>query len=297
MGSFDRGDAALVAATEVLPAEWRDLADLLLRHSVQTDCLARWLSSTDHEDHLANYLARSLTSDQIDRWQDVLDDLAHRQPGVWLAAVTDPRYPENLRNAYDHPPFLFVDGTLADTDRRAVAIVGSRNAGPEALRAADNLARSAAAHGVTVVSGLARGVDAAAHHAALNGGGRTIAVVGTGIDEVYPPEHAGLAAQIATQGAVVSQFRPGSPGTKSSFPMRNAVIAGLSLVSVVMEASERSGTRSEAEAALRQGRIVFLWEPTLGDRGWARRWAEAGDVAWASNPLDVLAAVGASAAA
>jgi DNA processing protein len=291
MGSFDRDDAILMAATEVVPAEWRDLSDLLLRLDRDGSSLTTCLARSSHHDRLLDYLAQTLTTAQVEKWQDRLEELSHDRPDVWLAAVTDPRFPESLRQTYDRPPFLFVNGTLVDADWRSIAVVGSRNASVEALEAAGIVARSAAAHGATVVSGLARGVDAAAHLGALGVGGRTIAVVGTGIDQVYPPEHADLAAQITTQGAVVSQFRPGSPGTKSSFPMRNAVIAGLSLVSVLIDAEERSGTRTEAEAALRHGRTVLLWKPMLGRRAWARQWVECGAVAWASTTEDVLAAL------
>lgn len=297
MSSFDRDAAILLAASEAVPAEWRDLSDLLERLAQRGTSLAACLSAGASRDRIADYLAHAVTEDQIDKWQCRLDCLAKDHPTTWLVPVTDRRYPENLRTVYDRPPFLFVKGTLTGADRRAIAVVGSRDAPSGALQAAAMLAQSAAASRVTVVSGLARGIDAAAHHGALAAGGRTIAVVGTGIDQIYPPEHAELGAQITSQGAIVSQFRPGSPGTKSSFPMRNAVIAGLSLASVLIVAGERSGTRSEAEAALRHNRRVLLWKPILGKREWAQKWVEYGAVEWASSAEDVLAGIPTDAAA
>lgn len=291
MGSFSAEDAVLVAATEALPAHWHDLSDLLDRLARQGTNLSQCLEGSLPDDRLARYMAGALTADQVRRWQERLDELSGDCPGAWLTSVADAHYPRNLRAVYDRPPFLFVRGTLTDRDRLALAIVGSRDASPDAIEAATLLGKSAAAADVTVISGLARGVDAAAHRGALAGGGRTIAVLGTGIDQVYPPEHKELAEEIESQGAIVSQFKPGSPGTKSSFPMRNVVISGLSLASVVMDAGERSGTRSEAEAALRHDRPVLLWQPTLGDRPWARTWVECDRVEWTDSNEAVLAMV------
>ena len=288
MRRFDRNDAVLLATTELLPGEWRDLSDLLLEQAEQLlSPEPRLGRGSARKDELGDFLAQNLDPSRVAVWENRLATLADQRPGVQLIAVTDPSYPSNLLSAYDRPPFLFVEGVIEARDERAVAIVGSRSASREALAASTAIADAAVKTGITVVSGLARGVDAAAHRAALEAGGRTIAVLGTGIDRVYPVEHASLAMEIAMHGAVVSQFRPGSPPVKSTFPMRNAVISGLSAVSVLVEATERSGTRSEADHALRQGRVVLLWEPILGGEPWAQRFATTPGVSWFSNPEDI----------
>jgi DNA processing protein len=165
-------------------------------------------------------------------------------------------YPALLREIPAPPP-LWVRGTLDARDGVAVAIVGSRRATPYGLEVAGALAGELAARGVTIVSGLARGIDAAAHRGALAAGGRTIAVLGCGIDRVYPAEHRALAAQVATSGAVVSQFPPGTPPLPGCFAARNRTLAGLAFGVVVVEAAERSGALGTAGFAADLGREVF----------------------------------------
>jgi len=150
-----------------------------------------------------------------------------------------------------------VRGGVADEDALAVAIVGSRRATPFGLELAERLAGDLAARGITVVSGLARGIDSAAHRGALEAGGRTIAVLGSGVDVVYPSENRRLAARIAEQGALVSQFAPGAPALAHHFPVRNRIIAGLALGVVVVEAAEQSGTLITAGHAGDLGREVM----------------------------------------
>jgi DNA processing protein len=162
-----------------------------------------------------------------------------------------------LRGIPDAPEPLHVLGDLRDADALAVAIVGSRRATPYGLDVADLLAADLAARGVTIVSGLARGIDAAAHRGALRVGGRTIAVLGSGADVIYPPEHRRLAGEIAARGAVVSQFAPGTPPLPQNFPARNRAIAALSLAVVVVEAAERSGSLITARLAAELGREVL----------------------------------------
>lgn len=182
---------------------------------------------------------------------------------------------------------LFVDGAITPADTRSVAVVGSREADSGAINTAAALASDLAEAGFTVVSGLARGVDTAGHKGALASGGRTLAVVGTGIDEVFPPENRGLVGRIRRSGAVVSQFPPGHGPTKTTFPARNAVIAGLALGSLVVTASERSGTRIEMDRTLELGRPVFLWEPRLGGQVWAQRLAERPLVHMVASAADI----------
>ena len=168
----------------------------------------------------------------------------------------DERYPALLR-AIPSPPRLDVRGSLEPADALAVAIVGSRRPTPYGIGVAETLAAELAARGVTIVSGLARGIDAAAHRGALSGGGRTLAVLGNGIDVVYPPENRELVHAIERQGAVVSQFPRGTIPRPYNFPARNRTIAGLVLGVVVVEAGERSGALITAGLAAELGRDVF----------------------------------------
>lgn len=168
----------------------------------------------------------------------------------------DPGYPALLRPV-PSPPALWVRGALAAEDALAIAVVGARRASPYGLEVAERLATELAARGVTIVSGLARGIDAAAHRGALAAGGRTLAVLGCGIDVVYPPEHRALAAAIEARGALVSQFPPGMPALPGHFPARNRTLAGLALGVLVIEAAERSGALITAGFGGDLGREVF----------------------------------------
>ena len=176
----------------------------------------------------------------------------------------DPRYPE-LLGAAPSPPPLDVRGTLGDADSLAIAIVGSRRASAYGTAVAGTLAADLAARGVTIVSGFARGIDTAAHRAALDAGGRTIAVLGCGIDVVYPSENRSLAREIAECDALVSQFPRTAPPLAGLFPVRNRTIAGLALGVVVVEAAERSGALITAGHAADLGREVFAVPGRLTD--------------------------------
>jgi DNA processing protein len=181
---------------------------------------------------------------------------ADRVTGRALARA-EAEYPAGLRAIPDAPETLHARGRLLDADALAVAIVGSRRPTAYGLEVAELLAADLAARGVTIVSGLARGIDAAAHRGALRVGGRTIAVLGSGVDVIYPPEHRGLAGEIAKRGALVSQFAPGTPPLPQNFPARNRVIAAMSLAVVVVEAAERSGSLITARLAAELGREVL----------------------------------------
>lgn len=172
-------------------------------------------------------------------------------------ALGDPAYPVNLRDIPTPPERLYVRGALAGDDVLAIALVGSRAATPYGLAVAERLGADLAARGVTVVSGLARGIDSAAHRGALRAGGRTIAVLGSGVDVIYPPENRPLAGEIEARGALVSQFEVGTRPLPGHFPARNRVIAGLSLGVVVVEAAERSGSLITAALAGEIGREVM----------------------------------------
>jgi DNA processing protein len=174
----------------------------------------------------------------------------------WSCALSN-EYPPRLWEISDPPIVLWTRGDVDLLSQPAVAVVGSRRASPSSLAVAFELGRELAAHGLAVVSGLARGVDGAAHTGALEAGGRTIAVLGSGVDVVYPPEHERLAGQVLEAGALVSEFPPGTEPRAYRFPLRNRVISGLSLAVVVIEAHERSGSLITARQALEQGRDVL----------------------------------------
>jgi DNA processing protein len=224
-------------------------------------------------------------------------DTAQVDVGEWLTrelqlvTVLDEGYPANLRHVHDRPPLLFIAGALEQADERSIAIIGARRASGEGLRLAASFAREFVYNEFTVLSGLAAGVDRAAHEAALAEGGRTVAVIGTGLlHPSYPPENAELQRRIAARCAVVSQFWPDSPPRPKSFPMRNAVMSGLSRGSVVIEASERSGARVQARLALAHGRPVFLLERLLG-QAWACELARREGVHIVTCAQDVIAEI------
>lgn len=177
--------------------------------------------------------------------------------GIAFTCYTDPAYPENLLQLYDYPPVIFHRGHLKAADKLAVALVGSRRPSPYGLVVAEKLAKDLAAVGVTVVSGLARGIDTAAHRGALAAGGRTLAVLGCGPDVIYPKENQKIMDKIINEGAVISEFPPGTPPEPWRFPVRNRIISGLSLGTVVVEAAEKSGALITADYALEQGRDVM----------------------------------------
>lgn len=179
------------------------------------------------------------------------------QAGVGVLTWDSDDYPINLRNIHDPPPVIYVKGDLLPEDDWAVAVVGTRRASVYGKEAARHLATDLAHNGVTVVSGLAAGIDAVAHQAALDAGGRTLAVLGSGVDIVYPEQNRRLAEQLIGQGALVSEYPLGTRPERSNFPPRNRLISGLSLGTVVVEAGARSGALITADFAAEQGREVF----------------------------------------
>lgn len=180
-----------------------------------------------------------------------------RRTGAHIITQADDSYPELLLRIADAPPVLYVRGALADMDNVALAIVGTRKPSTYGQKAAHELAKAVAAQAVTVVSGLAQGIDAEAHQGALEGGGRTIAVLGSGIDRIYPRSNSELAQKIMRQGAIISEFPLGTPPEKRNFPRRNRIISGLALGVLVAEAPDQSGALITAVHALEQGREVF----------------------------------------
>jgi len=200
--------------------------------------------------------------------------------GARLVTVLDEEYPPNLRLIPNLPPFLFFRGSLADGDAWSVAVVGTRSASAAGLERAARLSGLLARRDVTVISGLARGIDTAAHRAALDGAGRTIAVLGTGITRCYPPDNRDLAERITRAGALVSQFWPTRAPGKDTFPRRNVVTSGLSQGTVVIEASQTSGARMQARLALEHGKKVFVVSSLAAEQDWARKYvADRGAIA------------------
>ncbi len=218
---------------------------------------------------------------EIEQWQT---------EGLRLITVLDSDYPDNLRTVHDRPPLIFVAGRLEPRDARSIAVVGARNSTPKGAEQARAIAGHLVANGYTVVSGLAAGIDTAAHSGALARGGRTIAVVGTGLRRVYPPANASLQRRIIGAGAVISQFWPDAPPSRRSFPMRNAVMSGLTLASVVVEASQTSGSRMQARLALAHGRPVFLLHSLL-EHDWAREFATRPGTHLVRSPAEITTVV------
>ena len=190
-------------------------------------------------------------------WERVEHEIAAaHELGIAIITMSSPLYPRALQSIYDRPSVLYVKGTLSHNDIN-IAVVGSRAASSYGKYITDSLCRELALKGVTIVSGMARGIDTSAHRGALSGRGRTTAVLGSGLNVVYPPENKELFLEISRNGAVLSEFPLNSEPKSSHFPRRNRIISGLSLGVVVVEANEKSGSLITARCALEQGREVF----------------------------------------
>lgn len=183
---------------------------------------------------------------------------------VRIVTFQDQDYPQNLLSIYDPPPFLFAKGEIKKEDENAVAIVGCRSASVYGRRITERIGRELVKRGITIVSGLARGIDSIGHLSALKEKGRTLAVLGSGLDVLYPPENRGLAEQISSSGAVISEFPFGTKPEPPNFPKRNRLISGLSLGVVIVEAGPKSGALLTAHCALEQNREVFAIPGNLG---------------------------------
>jgi DNA processing protein len=214
-----------------------------------------------------------------------------QREGFGLTTVLDEDYPINLRSIYNLPPFLFYLGELRPDDAYSVAVVGTREPSAEGITRAHKMADLLSKAGVTVLSGLARGIDTAAHEACLAAGGRTIAVLGSGIRRVYPEENADLADRIAKSGALVSQFWPDTAPTSYNFPRRNVVTSGMGQGTVVIEASATSGAKMQARLAIEHGKQVFLLKSLVTEREWARRYLKRPRVREVTNVEDIITAL------
>jgi DNA processing protein len=223
--------------------------------------------------HAGEVAAAGINKRAVDSFISVRSklDLEREQARIEVAGYrvltwADDDYPIRLMEINAPPPLLYVHGELVPEDRWAVALVGTRQATPYGRLVCEEIAHRLAAQSVTVISGLARGIDGVAHRAALGGGGRTIAVMGSGLNRVYPPEHRKLAVQIAQQGAVISEYPLGTRPEGRNFPARNRIISGLALITVVVEAGSSSGALITADFALDQGREVFAVPGEINSR-------------------------------
>ncbi len=254
---------------------------LLARTAQGSEALDRWFAGevTEHSakaDKARQIMAWALASSTAlkDAREFTLRqlDIAERA-GAHLVTVVDEDYPANLRLVPDAPPFLFYKGSLSLTDARSIAVVGTRNASADGLSRARRMAAGLSREGIVVVSGLAKGIDTAAHTATVGLDNRTVAVTGTGIaSPVYPKENAALADRIvATGGAVVSQFWPTDPPDKWRFPARNVTMSGFTQGTVVIEASSTSGAKMQAQAARAHAKTVFLLKSLATAQPWAKK--------------------------
>ena len=268
-----REQAALLALVSHTNGEWYKTATLVEEVGSALRLVNGDYSLLDETDaEVADELRQQVSSEEVEEYARQISDWS--ASGLRLVTVLDASYPINLREVYNRPPFLFLRGELPSEDNRVIAVVGTRTPTDEGLEQARQLAGDLASRGVTVLSGLARGIDSAAHQAALDTGGRTVAVFGTGINRIYPPEHTDLAARILNHGAHVSQFWPDAPPTRYSFPMRNVVNSGMALGTVVVEAHGKSGARMQARLCLEHGKRLFLVRSLVLHEEWARRYAE-----------------------
>jgi DNA processing protein len=270
--------AALIALLRRTGLDARGIAERIELHGPRTE-LAEQLGAGTSLLPEDSGPAIAAAAAELVRWEHT---------GLRLLTVLDDDYPGNLRLVHDRPAALFAAGDLTLLgDPRAVAVVGSRRASPDGLRRAAGLASELAAAGYAVVSGLAVGIDAAAHRSALAAGGRTIAVIPTGHEHAYPPENASLQHELAATQAVLSPFWPQTRADAESFRRRNRVMSGLSRGTVIVEASPRSGTRVQARLALAHGRPVFLARALLA-QAWAAELAARPNVHVIDRTADVL---------
>jgi DNA processing protein len=212
-----------------------------------------------------------------------------RAQGLQLLTVLDGRYPDNLRAIPGRPALLFVAGRIKPRDDRGIVVIGSPEADRAQLRAAGELATGLATNGHTVISGLAAGIDTTAHLAALKRGGRTIAVIGTGLSRCYPRANVILQRRIAAECAVVSQFVPDTAPSGETFAARNPVMSGMGLATIVVAASPTGSTREHAREAVAQSRPLILFDTVMRHK-WARELAELPTVTVAATPDEALQA-------
>jgi DNA processing protein len=262
----------------------RAYADLVEETGSALEVLERELSGGDGQISLLPLAGEDLIAEalaEIAGWQE---------RGIRPLTLLHPDYPENLRAVHDRPPLIFVAGGLDPGDAKSVAVIGSRQASPAGIDTARRTAEQLVGTGYVVTSGLAAGIDTAAHTAALDAGGRTLAVIGTGLNHAYPPRNAELQRRLARECAVISRFWPEEPPSRQGFPLRNATMSGVTLGTVIVEASATSGTRIQARQALAHGRPVFLMSP-IESQPWASELAARPGVYLVDSPAQVVSTI------
>ena len=281
-----RENSALIALLRTCerPDTWTSIAndcvlegsaERLLLHKIDPSSHPLLRDDADGDDMQGTLLDDvGLSAEQVRQLEDARNESVQnledwRSQGFDFVSVFDTRFPERLRATIDVPPFLFASGDLK-ADDLGVSVVGSRHCTPEGARFAVDCAHMLVERGLTVVAGLAKGIDTFAHQTALNDGGRTVAFIGTGIDRQYPAENRDLQHEIEERGLVLSQFWPGAQPTKQSFPMRNALMSGYGVATIIADAGEHSGTRAQARQAQRHGRPIIINRMVLDKAQWAR---------------------------
>lgn len=283
--------AAVLALVKATQGEWHTTSAVIDDAGSATAIIeGRAEFAEPANETVARDLASRVRAEDVAAYEDLIREI--REAGNDIVTVLDSTYPWNLRFIYNLPPFLFVRGRLdPERDERAIAVVGTRTATEEGLALAREISTELTAAGVVVLSGLAKGIDSASHEACLDAGGRTIAVMGTGITQIYPAENKPLAHRIVREGgACVSQFWPTQPPTKISFPLRNITMSGMSIGTVVVEAGETSGARRQAREATQHGKRLFLVRSLLRE-DWARRYAERPNTTVIDGAKDVITAL------
>jgi DNA processing protein len=284
-----REQAAVLALVEASAGEWYQTADVISEAGSAVRLLGREpLVLSAERRQQADEVVSRVSPASLELAQALIEQVAAQD--VRLVTILDDDYPENLKLIFNRPPFIWVRGQVEPRSLRAIAVVGTRQATQAGRDAAARLARGLAQAGVTVLSGLARGIDTAAHTATLEAGGRTVAVIGTGIlAPVYPPENRDLAQRIVDDGgAVVSQFWPEAPPRKANFPRRNVVMSGMAAGTVVVEAGVTSGAKMQARLALEHGKRLFLPEALVASQEWASKYATRPGVAVVGDLSDIL---------
>jgi len=256
----ERAAVLALMTRRVLP--WNRLAGAIEEEGSAMALLAR---QEEPAGRLFEVEGKEVTLDQMEDYVNALED-----EGVFVTTVLDQSYPVNLRMVHDRPPALFYRGEMDPRDQRSVAVVGTRKASHRGLAQTSSVVQALIERDYTIVSGLAEGIDTAAHRAALHWNQRTVGVVGTGLRHAFPKKNQELQDLLAERYAVVSQFWPGQEPRRWTFPQRNAVMSGFARATVVVEASKTSGARMQARLAREHGRPVFLLDSLL-EHEWAQK--------------------------
>lgn len=274
--------AELVALLRERPdgLTWPQLASAVLEHGTAAQARAQLVQQDlfGDEEHDA----------RIAQARRDVEDWA--SSGLQFWTIADERYPARIRDIQEAPPFLFGRGRLIEADA-AVSVVGSRKASEQGLKMAAAISDALVSMNLTVVAGLAAGIDTAAHRTALERGGRTVAVIGTGINRSYPAANRQLQERVAEEGLLLSQFWPDAPPQQHNFPMRNAVMSGYGLATVVVEAGEHSGARIQARMAVHHGRPVILTDLVVNNTTWGKELLDRPDVYLASSIDEVTSTI------